>query len=94
MHLQMLICGRAIRHILVMQHVWLDCSSVQLTAVAAEAMTFLPVQVYLDQMHDLLWAGGPSVPRPKLEVRQGPHGSHLPGLTEHQVRTLHVSAPT
>ena len=47
----------------------------------------------MDSIGDLLWdqgsapgAGGPSLgPRPKLEVKNGAFGSHLPGLTEKQV---------
>ena len=42
-------------------------------------------QVYMDSIRDLLFEGVPSQ-RPKLEVKQGPHGSHLPGLTEHKVQ--------
>ena len=41
-------------------------------------------QVYMDSIRDLLFEGVPSQ-RPKLEVKQGAHGSHLPGLTEHEV---------
>ena len=42
-------------------------------------------QVYMDTIRDLLFEGASSQ-RLKLEVKQGPHGSHLPGLTEHQVK--------
>lgn len=51
------------------------------------------IQVYMDSIVDLLWdqgsvtgAGGSALgSRPKLEVKNGPFGSHLPGLTEMQV---------
>ena len=44
-------------------------------------------QVYMDSINDLLWEGGSGegVGRPKLEVRIGAFGSHLPGLIEKQV---------
>lgn len=50
-------------------------------------------QVYMDSIGDLLYepdptagSGGSAVgSRPKLEVKNGPFGSHLPGLTEKQV---------
>jgi len=44
------------------------------------------MQVYMDSINDLLWEGeGSGVGRPKLEVRIGAFGSHLPGLVEKQV---------
>ena len=43
-------------------------------------------QVYMDRINALLWEGpGEGVGRPKLEVRIGAFGSHLPGLIEKQV---------
>lgn len=40
----------------------------------------------MDSINDLLWEGpGEGVGRPKLEVRIGAFGSHLPGLVEKQV---------
>lgn len=39
----------------------------------------------MDSIGDLLWGVEQQGPRPKLEVRMGPYGSHLPGLTEKQV---------
>ena len=50
-------------------------------------------QVYMDSIRDLLFEGVPSQ-RPKLEVKQGPHGSHLPGLTELKVRLGHCRPNT
>ena len=44
------------------------------------------MQVYIDTINDLLWEEqGSGVARPKLEVRIGAFGSHLPGLVEKQV---------
>lgn len=42
------------------------------------------VQVYMDSIRDLLWDEQQGA-RPKLEVRMGAFGTHLPGLTEKQV---------
>ena len=43
-------------------------------------------QVYMDSINDLLWEEqGSGGARPKLEVRIGAFGSHLPGLVEKQV---------
>lgn len=44
----------------------------------------LCLQVYMDSMNDLLWEEHMGA-RPKLEVRIGAHGSHLPSLVEKQV---------
>lgn len=49
----------------------------------------------MDSIGDLLWKQKVTTgmeasalgPRPKLEVKNGPFGSHLPGLTEKQVIT-------
>ncbi len=44
------------------------------------------MQVYMNSINDLLWEEqGSGVARPKLEVRIGAFGSHLPGLVEKQV---------
>ena len=44
------------------------------------------MQVYMDSINDLLWEEqGSGGARPKLEVRMGAFGSHLPGLVEKQV---------
>ncbi len=49
------------------------------------------MQVYMDSINDLLWeeqgsgVQGSGGARPKLEVRIGAFGSHLPGLVEKQV---------
>ncbi len=53
------------------------------------------MQVYMDSINDLLWEeqGSGGVP-PKLEVRIGAFGSHLPGLIEKQVcLTAFLTAP-
>ena len=73
----------------------LQYSRLQLLTTATAA-----AQVYMDSIGDLLWeqdkaaGGGMShvVSRPKLEVKNGAFGSHLPGLTEKQVQLhLHVT---
>ena len=47
----------------------------------------LCLQVYMDSMNDLLWEEQMGA-RPKLEVRIGAHGSHLPSLVEKQVSSV------
>jgi len=53
------------------------------------------MQVYMDSINDLLWEEqGSRGARPKLEVRIGAFGSHLPGLVEKQVcLTAFLTAP-
>lgn len=53
------------------------------------------MQVYMDSINDLLWEEqGSGAARPKLEVRIGAFGSHLPGLVEKQVcLTAFLTAP-
>ncbi|KAL0024480.1 hypothetical protein WJX77_008530 [Trebouxia sp. C0004] len=47
------------------------------------------LEVYMDSINDLLWEEqGSGVGRPKLEVRIGAFGSHLPGLVEKQVNSV------
>ena len=56
------------------------------------------LQVYMDSINDLLWEEqglGSGGARPKLEVRIGAFGSHLPGLVEKQVcLTAILTAPS
>ena len=47
----------------------------------------------MDSIWDLLWDEQQGS-RPKLEVRIGAFGSHLPGLTEKQVATFVNSYPS
>jgi len=59
------------------------------------------MQVYMDSINDLLWeeqesgVQGSGGARPKLEVRIGAFGSHLPGLVEKQVcLTAFLTSPS
>lgn len=69
------------------------CSAHMKCQVTCNTRGNFVIQVYMDSIGDLLWdqgsvtgAGGSVLgSRPKLEVKNGPFGSHLPGLTEMQV---------
>ncbi|KAK9842678.1 hypothetical protein WJX74_000562 [Apatococcus lobatus] len=45
------------------------------------------VEVYMENIRDLLTETGPDgdVPRERLDIKRGPHGLYVSGLTEHQV---------
>lgn len=44
-------------------------------------------QVYMENIQDLLapHAGEEEASRERLDIKRGPHGLYIPGLTEHQV---------